>query len=516
MEANFATVAAIDVGSNFIRMIIADIKADSSIVVLEDLWQPTNIGRDTFSNGRIELESIHHTCETLAGFRKVMRGYKIKEYHAVTTSGIRDAGNRDYVLAQIHSKTGLKVQVISNAEERFYLYKALRDALPKANEIRNEGSLIITIGMGGVEISVYHKGILLSTEYIKMGSLRLKQILAELEQRTLDFPIVMEEFFKSKLHFLEQSVRILDLKNCIGLGGEMLIISKLCLDLGLSKQKDFISREALNKLYAQLIQQSTEQTASLYNLHLNEAEIVLPSLIIFKYLMETTASKGIYVPLLSLRHGLVADILDEKYDTLRRKDFINDIISSVYFIGKKFGVDEVHSSQISHLSLSIFDQSYSIHLLKERERLYLQIAALLHGVGHYINSDFSHLHSYEIIRCQNIMGLSERELELIANIARYYSQETPLPSDKNYQALINEDKIMISKLVAILKLADSLDTSHTQKIKNVKLVKAKRDLCFQVESHEDILLEEWSFHNHARFFEEVMGYKPVLKHVGVF
>ena len=117
-------VASIDVGTNFIRMMIAQITPEQKIIPLEDLYKPTRIGRDTFSHGRIEVDSIYETCETLQGFANTMKDYRVKQYQAVATSGMREAQNCEYVLELIRLKTGLKIRQINTAEERFFLYKA--------------------------------------------------------------------------------------------------------------------------------------------------------------------------------------------------------------------------------------------------------------------------------------------------------------------------------------------------------------------------------------------------------
>lgn len=163
------TVAAIDVGSNFLRMIIAQILPDGKIIPLDDLRKSTHIGRDTFSHGRISAESIHQTCDTLTGFCKLMQDYKVKNYRAVSTTGIREAENQQYVLEQIRLRTGLTVGIINNAQERFLMYKAVREHLPTPKKISTKGALILDIGSGGVEVSTYNEGKLKFMEYIKIS-----------------------------------------------------------------------------------------------------------------------------------------------------------------------------------------------------------------------------------------------------------------------------------------------------------------------------------------------------------
>ncbi len=508
------TVAAIDVGSNFLRMMIAEITAEGKILPLEDVWKPTQIGRDTFASGQIEIQSIQELCATLKGFKQLMKDYGVKHYHAVGTSGMREAQNREYVLDQVLVRTGLKVEIINNAEERFYEYKALRDNLPAIPQMRQEGILIVSIGMGGVEISTYTEGKLQICEYVKVGSLRLREILADLERLTLDFPMVIEEFVESKIYLLDSLNNQLHIKNVIGLGGELSLILKLCQINNFTQEEQFLHRDVLEKIYGMLHGMTTEQIISTYQLHRNEAEIIVPSAVIFRRFLRATDAQGIYVPRVSLRHGLLANMVDEWFDTQRKYDFINDIISSVRNISRKFRIDEAHANQVERISLSIFDQIKRMHKLGEREKLYLQLAAILHDTGKFINMNEHDMLACHIIRYQEILGFSDRELDLIANIARYHSEENPHRWHENYRCMDYDDQIIVSKLSAILKLADALDISHKSQVEKLEISICGQDLCFNIWARGDILLESWDFDNQAAFFEEVYGFKPILKRRG--
>lgn len=505
------TVSCIDVGSNFLRMLIAEIMPSGEIVQLEDLWKPTNIGRDTFTYHRIELDSIRETCQTLQGFARLMEDYKVKSYRAVATSGLREAENGEYVLEQIRLQTGLLVEVVNASQERFIIYKALRDNLPEVKSFRDPGFMVVNIGMGGLEASVYSQGHLRFTEYMKAGSLRLRQVLADLEHTTLDFPSIIEEFLESKIYTLKPQITSLKIKHVIGMGGELSAISSICLDHGLSDREDFINKKALRRLYNSIRRLTTEQIIDKYELHRNEADILLPSVIIFNKFLEMTVADGLYVPNASLRHGLLADMVDERFETSRKHDFQSDIISSVWFLAERFGLDEAHVRQVVKLALAIFDGTQQLHRLESRDRFLLEVASILHDVGHFLNSNEHQLYSEQIIRSSDIMGLSSLDLELVAGIARYHSDEIPLPSHHAYSAFDYGNKIRVSKLAAILKLAETLDISHRQKIKKIDISRHKRELLFSLTTHEDTLLEEWSFSAHLDFFEEVIGYRPIFK-----
>lgn len=513
-RGKYKVLAAIDVGSNALRMTIAQVKSDGEVIPMEDLYQPTNIGKDTFAFGRIQVQSIHDTCDTLKGFYKLMQDYKIKDYRAVTTSGIREAENREYVLEQIRIRSHLEVEIINNAQERFLMYKAIRNHMANEQLFSEKGTLIVDIGSGGVEISVYSLGCLKFTEYIKVGSLRLSEVLSDLEKKTLDFPSIMEEFIDSRIDFLKEILPKLRINNFVGLGGELKTISGLCSSFSGNEVSNFIGKEELKKLYSKVHRHTTAQIKEEFGLKKNQAQTLLPSIILFNSFFNMTEANGIYTPMVSLRHGLLADMADERFDITKRKDAINNIISSVWHIGKKYAIDEVHSAFIENLTLSIFDQMTKIHMLGDKERLYLRVASILHDVGKYLNQNGHDIHSYNIVRFLDIMGFSDEELNLVANIVRYHSDDIPDLAHSNYRNLSHEEQIIVSKLAVILRIAEALDLSHKQKIKDIKISKSGNELYFDIAAKEDILLEEWSFMSNATFFEEVMGNKPVIRHRG--
>lgn len=504
-------VAAIDVGTNAVRLMISEINPLGQIRPLEDLWKPTRIGHDTFGAKRISAETIHETCDTLKGFVSLMKDYRVRRYRAVSTTGIREAVNRDYVLEQIRLRTGLTIEVINNAEERFLVYKALRDSLREMEPMLGQGTMIANIGMGGVEVSVYTGGHLYFTDYVKIGSLRLRKILADLEPVSLDFSSIMKEFVESRIAFLEPYIKELPIRYFIGLGEE---IRSICALLARENQPDQITLASLHKLYEQVRGMTTENVGTQFNLHRNDAEVLLPSLIIYLHLMSMTDTTLVYAPQVSLRQGILADMADEIFNTSRKQDFLNDIVSSVWYIAEKYHVENVHSAYVEQVSLSIFDQTWRVHRLGNRERLYLQVAAILHDIGKYVNANQHDVQSHDLIRSQDIMGLSTREMAIIANIARYHSDDLPRPSHESYRSLDERDRLMVSKLAAILKMAEALDLSHSQKITKIEANTAGREILFRLTVDQDATLELWNFENAGKFFEEVMGYRPSIKRKG--
>ncbi|MBP2026249.1 exopolyphosphatase/guanosine-5'-triphosphate,3'-diphosphate pyrophosphatase [Acetoanaerobium pronyense] len=506
-------VASIDVGSNSIRMLIAEIGSKGNIKILEELKKSIDIGKDTYNTGKVSLETIKDTVKILKNFSKLLDEYNIKNYRAVTTSGIRESKNKDYVIEQIKSGTGLDVEIINNSQERLLTYKAIREYLPEASQMRKEGVLIIDIGSGGVEVTLYNEGYLCFTEYVKIGSQRLKETLSEIESDTMDFPKVLEDYIESKSYLIKENLLKYNVSNFIGLGGELSSIYKACKKTDEEKSMKKLSKDSLKEFYKEARNLSSEELSEILGINEKQSEMVVPTLAISQKFIEMTKSKDIYVPRASLRHGILADMADEAYDTQRKIDFIEDIRHSIVDIAIKYRVDYQHVEHVKDMALKIFDKTKKIHFLSERDRLLMEIASLLHDIGKYVNVNNYQVYSFHIIKALDIMGISDREMDIIAHVAKFHADEEPQGS-KSYEVLSYDNKIRISKMAAIVKLADALDLSHKNKIKSIDVKIKGSTLTITASSNEEIPLEKWYFHKISDFFEEVMGYKPILKQKG--
>lgn len=295
------------------------------------------------------------------------------------------------------------------------------------------------------------------------------------------------------------------------MGGELTSIVEL---IKLEKKhvisKNLISRKDFEELYNMLKSMSTDQIRFKYGLSKKKIDLLIPTILIFYSFLNMTKSQVIYTPDINLRLGVIHDISDRLFKLKRRHLAINDILSSTLYLSDKYKIDKIHAHYVEKISLSIFDQTSRIHKLGTRERLYLQIASRLHDIGSFIDIIDHENQSYNIIISQDIMGFSNRELLIIANITKYHSSLIPDDSHYSYFILNDTDKMLISMLSAILKLAEALDASHLQKIQDLKLSASNNMLFFNIISSNDLNLEEWNFNKKANFFEEVLGVKPII------
>lgn len=506
MRETNENVAAIDIGANFVRMTIASIKQNGDIEIVDNLQKNTSIGRDTFKFRRIKPESVKQMCSILKGFFYIMKDYSIKSYIAVSTSGIRDAENKEYVIEQIRVKTGLKVEIINNAEERFLMLKAVKSKIAKDNAVFNGGTVVLNIGSGGIEFYIFENGKLKYTTYINIGALRIVEKFSDIQSNSLNFANVLEEYVSSKILGLKMYLVNLKISNFIAIGGEI----KFMVSINEDKLQKFITSVWFDEFYGEIKKVSPQNVADKYEIALSQAKMLLPNAVIINEFLKLTRAKNIYVPDVCLRDGIIVDIIEKRFNKNARNGFKGDIINCALFIGKKYGVNLSHARNVKAISVKIFNELMNIHLLSEKEKLFLEVAAILHDIGNYVNLNRHSIYSYNIIHDEEIIGFSDSDLEIIANVAMYHEDLIPSLNDKNYVKLSNNDKIIVSKLSAILKIAEAFDVSGKGKIKKFDVEVENETVYFNVYSEADCTLEKWDFNKNKEFFEEIIGIKPVI------
>ncbi len=502
--------ASIDVGSNEIRMKISDINKNREIKILESVKHQVNLGKDTFSGGKISFPTLEKTCEVLYGFKQLMRDYSCREYRAVATNAVREANNREYVLDQIKIKTGFVIDVISNSVERYLSCNYLKDVLPNYKKLREEGVFILDIGSGSTSISIYSENKLIYSHDLKLGSLRLHEILANIEGKLNDFPIILRDIIASDVDLLNIfGLKNIKVKNIIAIGAANDLIGKICSDtnyqsINVFKKNDF------KIILEELLLNSYISFGKKYKIPFEKTNILLPSMIILNTFLDKTEADEVINPVISLCDGIISEAIDKKTKIKNNYNMYDDVVALSKNIAERFNYDKKHAEYVEKKSLLFFDKLRKLHGLKEKHRYLLKIAAILHDTGKFLSLNEHYIHSYELIKASDLIGISEEDLEIIANIARYHSNIVPDVNHSNFNILSSENRVIVAKLVAIIRIADSLDRSHKQRIEIKKIVLKDDRLKINIISNQNTLLEEWTFQLKAEFFQDVFGIKPIL------
>jgi exopolyphosphatase/guanosine-5'-triphosphate,3'-diphosphate pyrophosphatase len=499
--------AVIDIGSNALRLKIAEYK-QGEIKILDYLRYPLSLGRDCFSIGKITFETVDKTCEIIEGFLNIIKEYDVDEVKAVATTAVREAQNKEYIIDQIKLKTGLDVVVLDDAEEKVYIYKDMCRSIEKHERFNSQGPMVY-IGSGSLGFAMYDKGTITFTQTIKAGSLKVSEILGKIQDRTEKFYIVVEEYLRGFTSPLKNIIPTIDSKYFFASGREMEMIATLC-EAQVEGDFWYISKKKFQKLYDVVKLKTPEQLMELYDIKEEKAEVLLTSMAIYKQFLEFTQAEIVMAPLLFLTDALLYEMLcnkdAEKYNEL----FVESTILSARNLGRRYQSISDHEANVERYALKIFDKMKKIHGLGERERLYLQVAAILHDVGKFINLKHHYENSYNIIKNSDIFGLTAVETDIVANLARYHSNEIPSIEHEGYSKFRPSERIIIGKLTAILRIADSLDCGYEKKFDDIDVKIKEKHLIISFSTYKDTVMEEWAFERKSELFEDVYGMKACI------
>lgn len=503
-------LGAVDIGSYSVKLKIAEVGPDGSIQVLEEARKYLNLGRDTFMTGVVRHEQTEELCSILKGFKALMSEYGTDMHDIVATSAIREASNSDFVLDRVYQRTGFKIRLITESEERYCTYGAIGSILKEFPILKQEGVLIADVSSGGVEITLFKGGSLVLNQFVKIGSLRLKEILGELERRTLNYPNLIGEYIESEMDALKALLKQNTIKNYIVIGSEMLVLHEILAKKKKTHNHLSISKEDFYRLYDQTIKATRQQLSEKHGLSPDKVETLVPAMLMYERFLGYTQAEVIYTPPVTLCDGIIRTLADMEYNLGNSSITEKDIVASVRKLGERYLYDAGHAEFVEMVAMMLFDITKRLHGFSDRERLFLQIASVAHDFGKFINTRSHNMLSHDIIQNSDILGLSKNELMIVANIIRYHSIQNGLTNDPDFAALDFDNRLRVAKLTSYLKLADAMDRSHGQKLKNVKAVMGEQMLTVRAETTHDALLEEWEFERSSMFFEEVFGIKPVM------
>ncbi len=504
-------VAAIDLGSHALRMKIGEMTRNGGFRELESYRKINSVGHDAFTTGKVSFQTVDKVCEELELFKKSIEEYGVDQYLAMATSALREAENREYIIDQIRLKTGIEIKIIGNSEEQYLTHKAIKHQLENYDQLIQEGAVIVAVGAGNVQITAYKEGRLCSSQNVKMGALRIKEAFGDIEHKTLNYYGILDEYISTNLESVEIFKTSETYRHLIAVGGELSVIRQLIREED-ALTMQHMSEDEFMKLFDHSVNMTNEELEETYGVKRERAEIILPSMMLFKMFFEKVESNQMITPIVSLSDGIVRLIHEELYLKKKSGESKEDIFANAKALARKFHYHEAHGKKVEENAVILFDRLKKIHGLKD-ERVLLQVAAILHDIGKFVSLDQHYRHSYTLIRSLEIFGLSEDDVEMVANIAYYHSRVKPSMTDKNFSSLSGRERTQVGKLISILRLADALDRSHKGKITIKTIRLQEKMLIIQGVSgvNVDTTLEEWTFSQKADYFREVFGITPILK-----
>lgn len=491
-------VAAIDVGSNAIRMLVGEVDDSWKVKVIENIRIPVRLGQDVFSNGMLKDSSMQQTVDAFHRFQHMARNLGVYRLRAVATSAVREAANGHLLADRIYRACEIKVDVIDGDEEARLIHLAVSHAL----DIKNKRTLLIDVGGGSVEVTLSSgRNIIFAGSY-KLGTVRLLEKLETKGSSKQTFSQLVHEYAESARRRIEREIGGEKISICAGTGGNVEEIGRLRQKLFKTVSDRLITLSELEQLIEHLSHMSIKERIRKFKLRPDRADVILPAAIILHLIAGQARVKQIVIPNVGLKDGILLDIAQE-LSHAPRPQRREQVLESAQYLGRKYQFDEEHAVLTSRLAMQLFTQSASLHDLDKSDLLLLEVGALLHDIGHFINTIDHDKHGQYLLKANHLIGFSEREQDIVANLVRFHRGKTPSIEEDCFRSLSQKDRLTVLKLCALLRLADSMDVSHTGRIQHVTLKEGRNN--WQLKLAKDLMLEKWTIEKRKALFQAVFG-----------
>lgn len=505
-------MAVIDIGTSSIRMAIGQIDPAGRVDTLDSLSQAVSLGKDTFTKSSIDASTTEQCVRVLKSYREFLAEYQITDpakVRVIATSAVREAANCGSFLNRIFVATGFRVDPIDEAEVNRVTYLGVQPLLSSEPRF-TEGQVLVTeVGGGSTEVLLVQQGDVSYTHTYRLGSLRLRKSLESFRAPAAKVRNIMEEHITRIVEQMGSRIAPDDEPvELIALGGDVrFAASQLRPDWELHGLVQ-IPLADIERLTDEMLSRSVDELVRQHQLTYPDAETLGPALLTYCHLARALGLEHFFVSDANLRDGLLQQmaIPDAWSEGFRRQ-----IIRSAMDMGRRFRFDEVHAGHVADLSVMLFRALQDEHQLESRYQLLLHIAALLHDIGYVVSPKSHHKHSMYLINNGALFGLSRKDILLVALVARYHRRAVPKPIHEGYCSLDWESRINVAKMAALLRVADALDHSNRQRIRQVNCQRENGRLVIYADSADDLSLEQMAMKDKATLFEQVYGMQIVLR-----
>lgn len=500
-------LAAIDVGSNSIRLLVAEVAADGSYRVLDDEKQTTRLAHGLAETGRLDEQAMTRSIEALGRMKTIAHGYGAERLEIIATSAVREAANRAQFLRRIREQLDLQIEVISTVEEGQLSFSSVA----RHFDLRNTNAVTVDLGGGSAELVLVVNGVVDGIYSLPLGAVRLTDSFLRSD------PCTFAEFDRLKRHIRKSLQPVLGQLDftphiMVGAGGTFTALANISMrrrgQVYSSVGGYELNRAEVRHILDHLQTLPLRLRRNVPGLHADRADIIVAGLAVIERLMKRFRLNRLLIHDQGVRDGLLLRMVGR---VLRVKaapiEDGTDPMEGVRQFAAACAVEPQHAEQVARLALALFDQLHSPLQLAPSDRLLLQAAAILHEVGNLINYEKHHQHSYHLIMHGNLRGLSPQQRELVANVARYHRRSGPKDKHDNFARLSPEDRQTVRKLSALLRVADGLDRTHMQRIEGLRCTLRPGRATVTVESPEMPEVDLWGAQQKGKLFEKVFGMK---------
>jgi len=500
--------AAIDIGSNSIRMAAAEVLPGSGMRVLASERVVTRLGESVFRNGVIAQEPLELTCTVLARMAQQYQKLEVVGVRAVATSAVRDARNQAEFIERASLAIGAPVEIISGREESRLIHLGVQARWPHPKH----RLLIVDIGGGSAELIAGEHGTLRDSFSKPLGAVRLREIFLRNDPPLADELHQMQEYIEEKLAGIAKRFGNTHWDRAIATSATASAVVCAVNRIPRAKrdQADRMraSTREVRRLYKKLSVLDLAERRKATGIGPKRAEIIVPGVSVLLRVLEDFRLPCLYYSAAGVRDGIIAD-LHARGVGRELAQLSGDQRKEVEQMSRRYGVALPHARKVAGLAHTLFTDLQPLHQLPPHFGKLLEAAAYLHDAGHFVSDSNHHKHSYYLVNNSDMPGFTNRERALIANLCRYHRKSMPTPVHSNWQTLNADDKRVVLLLIPLLRLADNLDVSHEERIESLSCHIRDGHVVLRASSAADISLEQWAAERAGEAFRQVYG-RPIV------
>lgn len=489
-------LAAIDVGTNAVRLELARMLPDGSLETLHTERDPVRPGEGLFTTGMMSRQVADRLLATLRRYSALCRRYGAK-VRAIATSAVREAKNRDEIVRRVRREAGLNLEVVSGKEEARLITLGVLHGSPALKR-----SLLLDIGGGSTEVAFAIGEHAKELWSLDLGAVRLTEVFK-----------VSGEVPKKQLKLLRRYARDATAEglpkrirgkpsSALGSSGTIQAV----VGFARAEGTGHATLEQLTEAVQELADMDSEKRRKRFDPR--RADIVVAGAVILEAVMKHLELDAITAVDRGLREGVLQDLVRRT----RPGTADTSLAQAALAFGQRFGFGDAHARDVSRIALQLFDDLAPMHQLPAASRPWLEAAALLHDIGHALNHQRHHKHTHYLILNADLPGLSDRERRLVACIARFHRRSPPQPAHEALEGLSATEVRIVRKASTLLRIADSLDASHNQPIVRMRASVSGRKVVLSLKTRTPIDLELWNVGHELGIFKDVFGKTLQINH----
>lgn len=496
--------ASIHIGASSISLLIVETTTDSENAPGDFLEQSIPLAHDIYQRGAIRRSTIERCVEILNGYRETLHELGATDdtpIRAVVTNVLAEAANQDAFLNRIRIGCGLDVETLDEGEMTRLIYLKTRRRLKDTPSMSKRTTLVVHVGPGNTRALLFKNGRISDYSNYRLGVYRTGEAILKNQNEqdsSANTTQVTREHIRSQISQIDHDYRDAEIQDLVIIGYEIQHLANVLAKPGKTKS----SYRTLADMAKKIASMSEEMRVKKYQLDYNSAQAIIPALEINLAIAETLQLETIRLPGSDYERGLLLDIPTSFSLT---DGFQKEVLRSAISLARRYKVHRSHSNQVTRLSQLLFEATADLHALDEHDSLLLQCAAIMHECGNFISARAHHKHSHYIIMNSEIFGLGQRDLIIVSLLARYHRKSGPKTNHAGYRDLDAADRMRVSKLAAILRIADALDHSHTSRVGKIDVNIGKQKLNITLQGISDASVERIAMSSKANLFRDIFG-----------